>query len=117
VPDENDLIEDSKSKAYDSQQGTLREKNETPSSEKHECSKRQEFTYTNNSNENSLFTDPKLLNLINSNLEEINKRKSVANSRKLGYSDSSSKLERSDSKQIFTSYNTNTISSINLGAK
>lgn len=51
-----------------------------------ECSKKQEFTYTNNKDENSLFTDPKLLNLINSNLEEINKRKSVANSRKLGYS-------------------------------
>lgn len=71
IPDENDLIEDSKSKAYESQRGTLRDKNSTPSSEKNEleCSKKQEFTYNNNSNENSLFTDPKLLNLINSNLE------------------------------------------------
>jgi hypothetical protein len=50
IPDENDISDDNKSKAYESQRGTLRDKNSTPSSEKNdlECSKRQEFTYTNN---------------------------------------------------------------------
>ena len=48
-----------------------------------------------------MFTDPKLLNLIHSDLEEIKKRKSVANSRNLGVSDSKYSLEqRQDSKVI-----------------
>lgn len=52
VPDENDFIDDNKSKAYESHRGTLKDKNSTPSSEKNEseCSKKQEFTYTSNVN-------------------------------------------------------------------
>lgn len=52
-----------------------------------------------NTGNKSLFTDPKLLNLIHSDLEEIKKRKSVANSRKLGLSESS-QLEPRDSRQL-----------------
>lgn len=61
--------------------------------------------------EKSLFTDPKLLKLIHTDLEDIKKRKSIAGSRKIGPSDSTSNLE-SKGNQFAPS---NTSSSINLG--
>ena len=87
VTDENDTLDDLKSKDSESEanQGTLRE-NSIPEMSMRDSSNSQ-FNCTSKE-VNSLFTDPKLLNLIHSDLEDIKKRKSIANSRNLGISDS-----------------------------
>ena len=56
--------------------------------------------------EASLFTDPRLLTLIHTDLEEIKKRKSTTNSRKVGISESKFSIaeQKQESKTIKTQY-------------
>lgn len=62
-------------------------------------------TIEHHQQDSSLFTDPKLLNLIHTDLEEIKKRKETTNSRKLGVSESKFSLEhKQESKNIQTQF-------------
>ena len=96
VPDEHDMEEESKTKYSESGQNTLRESN-TPEMTGRQSKASNRFNMTDN---NSLFTDPKLLNLIHTDLEQIKKRKSTTNSRKLGISDSKFNLEQRQQSKI-----------------
>jgi hypothetical protein len=72
IPDENDLLGGDSETKYESNQNTVRES--TPHISGQESRVSNHFNYPSPS-ENSLFTDPKLLSLIHTDLEDLKRRK------------------------------------------